>query len=116
MTLVDWEAILSDHASVTFSSLSYDRQPNRLDRDIAQIRLEGGYIIDIKWDGTRQEYMVSLYKGDFENPENEVVSKTPGDVIDTVKGWDDHFSRSPGLFSASTSRPVIFEPVQYEYA
>jgi hypothetical protein len=100
MIRVDWTAILDGRGTVDFSSLEIPEERDEFERDVAQLRLRGGSIIDIGWDFDAAKYVVTVYRDTFENPSAEVECLTASDVVETVRRLIDDLD-SP-LHSASS--------------
>lgn len=85
MTVIEWDQMLPEGATVIFSSLTIpDCDRDELDRDVAEIHLLSGLVIDVEWLIDEEEYLVTLYRDDIESPMTETLCKTASDVVRTV--------------------------------
>jgi len=85
MIHVDWTPILAGRGTVDYSSLEIPEERDDFERDVAQLRLRGGSIVDIGWDVEAAKYVVTVYRDTFENPSAEVECSTASDVLETVR-------------------------------
>jgi len=111
MIHVDWTAILDGRGTVDFSSLEIPEERDEFERDVAQLRLRGGSIIDIGWNFDAAKYVVTVYRDTFENPSAEVECSTASDVVEWVRRLIDE-ADSP-IHSASPRNTRV---ERYEYA
>jgi hypothetical protein len=114
MIHVDWAPILAGRGTVDFSSLEIPEARDEFERDVAQIRLRGGSIIDIGWDFDKAKYVITVFRDTFENPSNEVECSTASDVVEWVKRLiDEDEADIPMHSGASRNTPPV---ARYEYA
>jgi hypothetical protein len=88
MAHVDWSQLLPE-AEVAYSSLETDEERGAFDDTIAELKLPGGYYIDVSWSPDDSEYVVRLYRDYFENLILVDSKKTVHDVIQTVMAFAD---------------------------
>jgi len=86
MNLVNWTEILPPSASVSYSSLTIpDVERDALNRDIAEIRLSSGFVIDVEWREDDKQYVVNLFRDEYENFIVRLRCDSVSDVIEEVK-------------------------------
>ena len=86
MYLINWADHLPHDAGVfvAFSSLSFPDERDEFQRDVAEIRLPEGRVIDVEWDDAHRKYIVTLYQDDFDNKLREIECDDPTDVVERV--------------------------------
>ena len=77
MRLVDWCRFLPYGTHVEYSTLRIPDKRHPLNRDVAEIRLASGDIIDIEWLHRDHIYIVSLYDQSYD-----------GDIVDSAECAD----------------------------
>ena len=86
MNLVNWSEILPPSASVSYSSLTIpDVERDALNRDIAEIKLPSGIVIDVEWREDDKNYIVTLFRDVYEDMIVQSPCDSVSDVIEVVK-------------------------------
>ena len=86
MNLVNWTEILPPSASISYSSLAIsDVERDALNRDIAEIKLPSGIVIDVEWREEAKKYVVTLFRDEYEDFIVQLRCDSVSDVIEAVK-------------------------------
>ncbi len=86
MNLVNWMDFLPPSASVSYSSLAIpDVERDALNRDIAEIKLPSGIVLDVEWCEDDKNYVVTLFRGEYEDMIVQTPCDSVSDVIEVVK-------------------------------
>jgi hypothetical protein len=91
--IVNWTSILANKGTIDFSSLEIPEDRDEFERDVAQITLRSGSIIDIGWNFETRQYIVTLFSDAFESPIAEIECSTASDVVETVRQLVDDSDR-----------------------
>lgn len=85
MAEVAWN--LPENVTVIYSSLLIpDCERDDLNRDVAAFRIGGSLNLDVEWDTTEFQYIITLFKDDIESPViPEIVLRGAQDVKETVE-------------------------------
>jgi hypothetical protein len=85
MTEVTWN--LPDGVAVIYSSLMIpDCERDDLNREVAAFRVGGSLHLDVEWDTTESQYVITLFKDDIESPKiPEIVLRGAQNVKETVE-------------------------------
>jgi hypothetical protein len=104
MSLIDWKVVLDDHdLSVTFSSLEIPEVRDAFEKNVAEIRLPRGYVIDVAWQPESHCYVISVFPVEGDAILNEVECASPYEVVEQVKRLKSIYSRD--LIPRSSSSP-----------
>ena len=107
MNLVNWTEILPPSASVSYSSLAIpDVERDALNRDIAEIKLPSGIVIDVEWCEDDKNYVVTLFRDDYEDMIVQSPCDSVSDVVETVKTLAYEYEYESGRIE-SASRPCL---------
>lgn len=86
--VVNWYDHLPTTTKVSFSNLCIpDIRKSSLERNVAELILPNGVVVDIEWSLENNNYILTFFIDNFEEPLMTGYSDTPEIVINTIKEY-----------------------------